>query len=236
MISFITHDYLFFKRQEIWFYKNENIKKCTYNVFTYLEDDIFKNSTIEYSCKLDLTKNETEIFSNISKTFKYHIAKAIKQGVECKIDFTPSKKNVKNFISEFKLFASEKKIAFNAKRLLALKGTGNLCISDSYIGHSKISSHVYLFDKSVAVLLHSINYNTFSRPKRTLGYANKYLHWMDILSFKKKGVSIYDFGGIDKIKHPGITNFKLSFGAEEAKYYNSIRIKYFQKLLNLFKR
>lgn len=52
---------------------------------------------------------------------------------------------------------------------------------------------------------------------------NKYLHWKDILSFKERGYSRYEWGGITDVENPnGIDRFKMEFGGEVQIYYNYI--------------
>ena len=45
-----------------------------------------------------------------------------------------------------------------------------------------------------------------------------FLHWEAIKLFKREGYKYYDFWGIDQIKWPGLTRFKVGFGGVVKKY------------------
>ena len=79
--------------------------------------------------------------------------------------------------------------------------------------------HGYHCSSQRATLLYSasISGDRESSAQRTLvGRANRYQHWMDMLSFKAKGLSIYDLGGCyegtEDQKRLSINRFKEEFG------------------------
>ena len=82
--------------------------------------------------------------------------------------------------------------------------------------------HSYICDDKDARLLHSAScFREESADQSMIGRANKRLHWEDILYFKKKGLTRYDWGGISDFDNPnGIDEFKLKFGGEKITYYN----------------
>lgn len=242
MLEVCTHQFLFFKRKEIWFYDAETINKRTYNVFCYSNEKDSKqrpNVLVEQTSLINLTKNEDELFNNINRTFKYHIKKAEGIGITVCIDYTPTIKKCTEVINEFSIFAKEKKIEWNSKRIIALQKLNKIIISEAIFKEEKIVTHIYLQDNSRVVLLHSYPQQK-NIDKNIQGYANKFLHWKDILSFKKFGLKIYDFGGINMQQHLGISTFKLSFGGEIIDCYSYIEVNSLLssaiKLLKQFKK
>jgi lipid II:glycine glycyltransferase (peptidoglycan interpeptide bridge formation enzyme) len=87
--------------------------------------------------------------------------------------------------------------------------------------------HAYLCDKDSKTvrLLHSSRNLSFEDNK-LIGYANKFLHFQDMLFFKKEGYAFYDFGGIDRDStNPvilGINRFKEGFGGMLKREYNLV--------------
>lgn len=57
-----------------------------------------------------------------------------------------------------------------------------------------------------------------------VGRANRWLHWKDMLQFRKLGVVRYDWGGLFEeeaaTEHAGINNFKRSFGGRAERTYD----------------
>ena len=226
MIEVCTHNFLLFKRKEFWFYNKEEISAGTYNVFCYsLEKNLPLKKKIlpEQSSIINLRKTEQELFADINRTFSYHIKKAEKLGVTFNVKYSPTNKEVNFFITEFSNFASNKKIEWNKNRVLALQKLNRLIISETWLNNKKICTHVYLHDTQQVLLLHSYHSST-NFDSNTRGYANKFLHWNDILTFKKQGFTTFDFGGINFEKHPGITRFKLSFGGEVIDRHSYIEV------------
>lgn len=52
------------------------------------------------------------------------------------------------------------------------------------------------------------------------------LHWSIIKEAKKRGLNYYDFWGIDEVKWPGVTRFKLGFGGDVVEYPPAVDIIY----------
>lgn len=225
MLEITTHHFLLFKRKEFWFFDSEKINKGTYNVFCYSnEKDASKKERVlkEQTNLIKLERTTEELFSQINRTFKYHIHKAEKMGVVAQIDYSPSFKKCKNLIVEFSTFAKEKSIAWSPQRIMALQKINKLIISESFLKGEKISTHVYLHDTKRVVLLHS--YHSGNTNEKLRAYSNKYLHWQDIQSFKSSELKTYDFGGINLEQHPGISKFKISFGGEVIDCYSYIEM------------
>lgn len=243
MLSILTHQFLLFKKKEIWFYNGESINEADYTTYCYVQNNFnlqFDSELKEFTTTLDLTQNENDLFNSINTTFKYHIRKAQKQNFQFISTSNPSVDDCKKLIKLFKEFAAEKKIiSMNKRRIFALQQSNNILITTIKQENTYIVTHVYLYDKNRIVLMHTFhNLNYLDHQIR--GYANKYLHWKDILLFKEMNLKIYDFGGIDLEKVPGISHFKLSYGGktEEVNSYTRIApaFKLFFKLYKFIRK
>ena len=89
-----------------------------------------------------------------------------------------------------------------------------------------LSVHTYLDLGDTARLYHSCSlFRDRKEEAALIGRSNKRLHWEDMLYFKNKGFTTYDWGGISSFDNPnGIDTFKLSFSGDVERdrhtYYN----------------
>ena len=239
MQEICTHRFLFFKRKEFWFYDAEKIHKGIYNVFCYSneKDASLKQQllTEQTSC-IDLHENPEELFGQINRTFKYHIRKAKQIGVTTQINYSPTLQKCRQVMDEFAVFAKIKAIEWNPKRIEALQKLNKLIISEAFLREERVVTHMYLHDNHRVVLLHSYHQQNYANTT-IRGYANKRLHWKDILSFKSFGLKVYDFGGINMEQHPGISRFKLSYGGKVLNAYSYIEVyPPLASIIKLYKR
>jgi hypothetical protein len=240
MIELVTHRFLGFSRKEVWFYSSEKIKKGTYTVFCFTEEKdahTKKNVLVQNTSLISLEQDEQKLFEDIHRTTQRHIRKAEKLGIETRIDFNPSTQKSKNVINDFAVFARKKSIEWNSNRIYALQKSGRLIITEAFLQNELLVTHVYLHDTRQVVLLHSYPARENRETHLLRGYANKYLHWKDLVELRKQGLKIYDFGGVDLEKHPGISAFKRSFGGMPMyrySYIESSRLFYF--LVNLLRK
>lgn len=239
MLEVCTHRFLFFKRKEFWFYNSERINIGTYNVYIYSNEKdagIKRNVLTQQTSLINLKEREEELFNKINRTFKYHIHKAENMDITSHINYSPTVERCYQIMNEFSVFANKKSIQWNPKRITALQKSEKLIISEAFIKGEKIVTHVYLHDNNRVVLLHSYHSPQFTDEKAR-GYANKFLHWKDIIGFKKFGLKLYDFGGINMNQHPGISKFKLSFGGNLIDSYSYIEVNsVLAFIINFYKR
>ena len=240
MLSILTYDFPFFKKKEIWFYEKDDlpIEEASYTTYCNVKGNFpfpFDRELKADTTMINLLQSEQQLFDSINTTFKYHIRKAEQNNFHYSTITNPSIKDCRNLIHSFNEFAKTKKIIpINKRRIFALQRSKNILITNLTAAGMEIVTHVYLFNANRIFLLYTFHNLSFLDNKLR-GYANKYLHWQDILLAKKMKFAIYDFGGIDAVSVPGITQFKLSFGGtiENANSYtrmNSI-LRY---LFNLF--
>ena len=139
-------------------------------------------------------------------------------------------------IKEFSPFAKRKKIEWNARRITALQKGNTIIISEAFKNEEKLLTHIYLHDKKNIVLLHTYHHNQ-NMDNNLRGYSNKFLHWKDILTFKERRFAFYDFGGVDFVRHPGISRFKNSFGGKIIDRHSYIECSYpIRFLLRILKK
>jgi lipid II:glycine glycyltransferase (peptidoglycan interpeptide bridge formation enzyme) len=233
MISFITHNYLFFKRKEVWFHENEEIKNTGYTVYIAAyhppgENDLYTH-TQTTSC-VNLLDSTDSLLKAIHKGTRYDIRMGEKENLNFKYHFSNDQLDYQHLIEEYTSFASQKKIKILSKKwLLVLKKCNKLCITKISEGPTDISTHIYLYDDSKVILTHSFH-NINYKDQILRGYANKFLHWKDILLFKERGFSIYDFGGVNPSLQ-GISDFKTRFGGEITNNYSYIKTNLFFRTL-----
>ena len=111
----------------------------------------------------------------------------------------------------------------NTNELIGYALSNRLIVSCASIDGKTVVYHSYIFDDKNCRLLHSCSdFRTGDSSERnSIGRANKYLHWMDILSFKREGLIKYDWGGVASFEKPnGIDMFKEAFGGDRISYYN----------------
>jgi hypothetical protein len=107
--------------------------------------------------------------------------------------------------------------------------------------------HAYVISDGRARLLYSAS--LFREQDKSLqaliGRINRWLHWQDILEFKRRGFRIYDFGGLfsdeSSAMAAGINKFKEGFGGVRTLNYDCTAAltwkgRLYLMLLNLRKR
>ncbi len=215
-----------FRKKEIWFYDGGAAKESSYNTYAYATGpctlDHFTLPT-EQTARIDLRRSAKEILEKFNTTTKYHIRKAERMNLQTHLDTAPSETTCSEIAKLFDTFAANKKISgIHLPRLLALAKTGNLFISTVRCNDRILVRHIYLHDGSRVLLMHTFH-DPETANEQTRGYANKYLHYRDIITFKEMGFAEYDWGGINEEQVPGITKFKLGFGGEVVTVYNYVR-------------
>ena len=98
----------------------------------------------------------------------------------------------------------------------------------------KIAAAIVCCFSDKATYLHGASDNEFRNIM-----APYLLQWEIIKSVRMTGATIYDFYGIDAVKWPGVTRFKLGFGGEERDYpgvFDIIFRPFVYQIYNLAKR
>jgi FemAB family len=200
-----------------------------------------KFHTIENS----LLQNESFIFSKFKPNVRNEIRHAERKGYSYEIV-----NDISWYLSFHNQFAEQKGLPRISQELLEGYST-SIIITRVKINEVIVCSHVHqTFPEIMTVrLLFSSSIRMCSGiDKSAIAEANKWLHWRDMLYFKRENFIIYDFGGYsgsltDKNKI-GIDRFKKSFGGEIVESYDYASLVYYtcsklfysvKKILSLIK-
>lgn len=168
---------------------------------------------------LDLTQTADQLMDNLHHKHRYNISLAERKGVTSELAT-----NVDVFwkllqsTAEHDDFRTHNQLYY--KRLLNTFADPNGAIRTRlYLAHHggrPIAGVIILEHAHTAYYLHG----ALDREYRSL-MAPHLLHWNLIQQYKQAGYHWYDFWGIDAITYPGVTRFKLGFGAKTIEYPGS---------------
>jgi len=225
MISFIAHNLFFLKRKEVWFYENQKIKNSGYTVYIASmkqpEGKVFLLHSQLTNC-IDLSKPIEELFQSIHPTIRYDIKMGEKQEFVIENNFQPTNAECEQLLKPYNSFARAKAIkSISRNWLFAAAEQKCIWLTSIVQDGLPVAAHIYIHDTKQIILTHS--YNNLDFTNNTLrGYANKLLHWKDILLFKEKGLMLYNWGGVNPSLQ-GISEFKTRFGGKPIEQYSYIR-------------
>ncbi|MDC0580871.1 hypothetical protein OAO54_02320 [Amylibacter sp.] len=189
----------------------------------------FPGSEVFMSLTISLEKEIKIIFNNFSKTLRYDIRKVIDAESQFEYHFIENAGACEgqNFISLYNPFCKQKNLRKPNINFLEFLAAHN-AMSISYIRDKSdkkevFCGHLYIRDGDFCRLLYSFHFNNKERHSNPKVYQNlnKFLHFKDIVKFKKIGIRTYDFGGVSQQK-TNIDSFKLRFGGVIIKSYSGI--------------
>ena len=194
----------------------------------------FFHKNYYHSLHINLLLSEDELYKGLKSNTRNEINRAINASCEF-LDCI----SIENFVEFYNVFASKKGLKpINTTSLT--KYGANLKITGVSFQGEMLTLHAYYTDTETGIttLLYSASKrldNINDSLLKLIGYSNRFLHYQDILYFKKIGFLIYDFGGIylgdDDRSQVGIAQFKKSFGGEIVKITNYLSFPY---LLSLY--
>lgn len=182
----------------------------------------------------DLTENAEEIFSHFSKNCRYEVRRAERERVE-KV-FLRGKEitedDITQFLDFFADFWQSKGVSYAEKEkcralITQYAEADAFAITKATVDGKILVYHTYILAETRARLYQSASQfradETISA--NVVGFANRYLHYQDMLWFKELGKKQYDWGGAGTGEDvESITKFKESFGGEPVIYYNGEEI------------
>jgi hypothetical protein len=177
----------------------------------------------------DLTIPEDQIVSGYSKDVRYEIRRAGREKITYhvfdNINFTHDEQLVLDVIEKYYMFCDqinfpELKHNLDKTEFREMIENRNIVITKAEFENGW-TYHVYQVDGESALLwFYFSDYRKENANKSMAGWANRGLHHNDILYFKNKGYSVYDWGNIASKEEPNqIDKFKMSFGGEIKKVY-----------------
>lgn len=174
-----------------------------------------------YTILIDLHNDSETLLARMKRDTRYEIRRAQREGFV--YDFQQGSdetafKEFCDYYAEFALQQRQPTLRRSWLSLLANSGTLTLTRIAGPSGETLVW-HGYHCSRERATLLYSAslfrNCND-SAQRNAIGRANRYQHWLDILTFKEQGLSIYDLGGwyegVEDQKRLTINKFKEEFG------------------------
>lgn len=182
---------------------------------------------------IDLTAPLEDISAPISKSTRYKINRAEREGFTPRLVMGPTVEEGSRYADYYDTFARHKGLPpCNRAKLKALCESSALLLSTvSDTDGSILSAHAYIKDaasKRVRLLYSASHFRAMSDSgdRNKVGRANRLLHWHEIRALKELGFRLYDLGGIpldssDEEKN-AIARFKLEFGGELLVEYSGV--------------
>lgn len=188
-----------------------------------------------YNLAVPLGGTEEEILHSFHPSTRSNIGRAVKRGVTVKIRTDITHREYEHFTDMIRdtinrnrgTNAYPKKIYFDALfSALSQAGTASrdphgLSLAAFYGYHEGVpaATHFVLFFGTTATYLYGASYTKHLNSKVTT-----YLHWAAMQEAKRKDMSYYDLGAIDKKRWPTLTEFKRQFRGREFSYLGNIDI------------
>lgn len=177
----------------------------------------------------ELSPQEDEIFGQFGKDCRYKIRRAdSKDGLRMEFG-APPEGELEAFCDFYDAFARQKSFApCDRKWLAAARAAGRLALSAASRDGDILVRHAYFTDGKIAWLQYTAScFRGRDNDYRALvGRANRWLHWRDMLRFRRLGVTRYDWGGLfedeSTPERAGINRFKKDFGGEQVRRYDCV--------------
>lgn len=223
----------FYSIERVWYDSKE---PSTADVVRYLRIPTPLNGTFIHTVSAetvfsDLKKSEEEILSACTKTIKYEVNKCEKEDVDVKFYTSDELSKNPELLAEFENAYLDFAKDLGIKEVLDAYSRVKIdnFVNCSYAMLSKAHKegidvyHFYAFGGQEACLNYSVsNYRSDPALRNLAARMNKLLHIRDMRWLRERGVTLYDWGNINSSETPnGIAKFKISFGGEVVKVYNS---------------
>jgi len=231
VLRVITRNIPVFSRQDIWFFKGENIpflnNNLFYHSFSLPKDKNIVEVTKVYTTSLDITQPLESIRSNFHKKLRGYINKGDRTNFTYKILNISDEKIQKYLLEEYNCFALNKHLdTLNAKWFYTFCKSNKIFASQILFKNQALVIHIYLYDECRVRLQFSFHLHEVEKYSGQFrGLANRYLHWLDVIYAKNTKFEIYDFGGIPMTTLESLLSFKLSFGGFIEEQYSFILLK-----------
>ena len=178
----------------------------------------------------DLTLDEDTLFSSLDANTRYEVRRAdSRDGLEAELVTSP-RAELDAFCAFYDEFAAQKGLQASYRRALdAMCDDGRLVLSAASRAGERLVWHAYVTDGTNAALLHSASHFRTAAANRSLvSRANRWLHWRDMLAFKRIGVATYDWGGLFEDEsvpeQASVNRFKRCFGGRPHRAYTGVAL------------
>lgn len=179
----------------------------------------------------DLSIDKEEAWTKLSRTFRNHINRCLKEERQFEIVTSKEINNrtdlVEKFITSYNQMYSSKGMStvFNKAQFDAYVRENAVWLCVAYREDEPVVFHAYIIDEQNARLWYSCsNFREEKEIAAEIGRLNKFLHWQEMCCFGEKGIKRYDWGGVnfEDSKVKGISDFKAQFGGNLVTYDNII--------------
>lgn len=175
----------------------------------------FYRKEIHLTNVIDLTQDVDTLFSKIKSNTRNEIKRAIKEGYRC--EFNQSYSEFISFYNDFAELKSLPKLRCEQD----LKQFNNPVISLARSEEDVLAMHATAIDyeSKTAMLLYSCSVRLSDNiDRKSIGWANRFLHFKEFEYLKQLGIERYDWNGIcidpEQIEKYNIGLFKQAFGGE----------------------
>ena len=178
----------------------------------------------ELTSQLDITKTEEELLSQMRKTTRYEIKKAIKQGI--KITASTDISLIKDFYDlQIQTAKRQNFVPFSYnflhEQFKVFAESGHALLYNAEFNNKFLAQAFVIFYGKEAV------YHYGASTDMGRNYGGAYLiQWEAILEAKKRGMTRYNFWGVSPIDKPthrfsGLSLFKRGFGGQDVEYLHA---------------
>ncbi len=218
-------------RREAWFDERWELDGADLLVFYHWSNPPNPSAAMDvHSLEIDLAQDQACLWKGVSPTTRTQINRAFKAGLTFQAWTAPPRKTVDQFFGFRRLFALERGIASaDPVWMYDYASQGALILTQACAPDGKpLVWHSYSRVPGWVRLLHSVSLlSSYSAEGRNrVGWANRFLHWMDLLECQRLGLDRYDFGGwysgdTDQ-KLLRINFFKEQFGGRRTRRFHSM--------------
>jgi lipid II:glycine glycyltransferase (peptidoglycan interpeptide bridge formation enzyme) len=191
----------------------------------------------ELTSQLTIAKTEDELLSQMRKTTRYEIKKAMKQGI--KITKNKDPKDIKDFYNlQIETAKRQNFVPFSfgfLEKQFDVFAQNNLALLFSAEFNNKLLAQAFVIFYGKEAVYH---YGASTDEGRNYGGAYL-IQWQAILEAKKRGMTRYNFWGVSPIDQPdhrfsGLSLFKRGFGGQDVEYLHAqdLVINYPKYLIN----
>lgn len=193
-----------------------------------------------YTILIDLAQPEPGLTGAFRNNTRNEIARAVREGTSYRIA-----NDYRTFLDLYGVLSRHRPVPSTSAAYFDSLGE-HLRITEAIFEGHVVATHAYVADRSVnrvrlirsASSFHELNKNS----QQSIGRANRFLHYQDMLLFRAEGIQWYDLGGYDpedrEVSQQArqVSKFKESFGGrivQEANYLSLLLYVYRNRRLLL---